>query len=66
MSASESREAHTVVRYWTSFELRVAQGVLTSSVIDVGGNSNVPLGFVSLTKNLVMIGMAVLKFLWAM
>lgn len=32
----------------------------------VGGNSNVPLGFVSLTKNLVMIGMAVWMLLWAM
>jgi hypothetical protein len=25
----------------------------------VGGNSNVPLGFVSLTENLMMVGMAV-------
>ncbi|TGD41666.1 glutaredoxin [Pseudotabrizicola sediminis] len=32
----------------------------------VGGNSNVPLGFVSLTENLVMIGMAVWMLLWAM
>ncbi|WP_299653678.1 MauE/DoxX family redox-associated membrane protein [uncultured Jannaschia sp.] len=32
----------------------------------VGGQSNVPLGFVSLTENLVMIGMAVWMALWAM
>ena len=32
----------------------------------VGGNSNVPLGFVSLTENLVMVGMAVWMLLWAM
>lgn len=32
----------------------------------VGGNSNVPLGFVSLTENLVMIGMAVWMLVWAM
>lgn len=32
----------------------------------VGGNSNVPLGFVSLTENLVMIGMAVWMVVWAM
>jgi glutaredoxin len=32
----------------------------------VGGNSNVPLGFVSLTENLVMIGMAIWMLLWAM
>ncbi|TNC45305.1 glutaredoxin [Rubellimicrobium rubrum] len=32
----------------------------------VGGNSNVPLGFVSLTENLVMIGMAIWMVLWAM
>jgi hypothetical protein len=32
----------------------------------VGGNSNVPLGFVSLTENLVMVGMAVWMVLWAM
>jgi hypothetical protein len=33
----------------------------------VGGNSNVPLGFVSLTENLVMIGMGLwmpLRMLW--
>ncbi|WP_306418061.1 MauE/DoxX family redox-associated membrane protein [Jannaschia formosa] len=30
----------------------------------VGGNSNVPLGFVSLTENLVMVGMAVWMALW--
>lgn len=30
----------------------------------VGGQSNVPLGFVSLTENLVMIGMAVWMVLW--
>ena len=32
----------------------------------VGGNSNVPLGFVSLTENLMMMGMAVWMILWAM
>ena len=32
----------------------------------VGGQSNVPLGFVSLTENLVMIGMAVSMVLWAL
>lgn len=32
----------------------------------VGGNSNVPLGFVSLTENLVMIGMAVWMVVWTM
>ncbi|CTQ34530.1 MauE/DoxX family redox-associated membrane protein [Jannaschia rubra] len=32
----------------------------------VGGQSNVPLGFVSLTENLTMIGMAVWMVLWAM
>lgn len=32
----------------------------------VGGASNVPLGFVSLTENLVMVGMAVWMVLWAM
>jgi glutaredoxin len=32
----------------------------------VGGSSNVPLGFVSLTENLVMVGMAVWMLLWAM
>ena len=32
----------------------------------VGGNSNVPLGFVSLTENLMMVGMAVWMVLWAM
>jgi glutaredoxin len=32
----------------------------------VGGQSNVPLGFVSLTENLVMVGMAVWMLLWAM
>jgi hypothetical protein len=31
----------------------------------VGGNSNVPLGFVSLTENLMMVGMAVVM-LWLM
>ena len=30
----------------------------------VGGNSNVPLGFVSLTENLVMVGMSVWMVLW--
>ena len=30
----------------------------------VGGNSNVPLGFVSLTENLVMVGMAAWMALW--
>ena len=32
----------------------------------VGGASNVPLGFVSLTENLVMVGMAIWMVLWAM
>ena len=32
----------------------------------VGGNSNVPLGFVSLTENLVMVGMAIWMLLLAM
>ena len=32
----------------------------------VGGQSNVPLGFVSLTENLVMVGMAIWMVLWAM
>ena len=32
----------------------------------VGGNSNVPLGFVSLTENLVMVGMAVWMVLGVM
>jgi hypothetical protein len=32
----------------------------------VGGNSNVPLGFVSLTENLVMVGMALWMVLWTM
>ena len=32
----------------------------------VGGASNVPLGFVSLTENLVMVGMAAWMVLWAM
>lgn len=32
----------------------------------VGGQSNVPLGFVSLTENLVMVGMAVWMVLWMM
>ena len=32
----------------------------------VGGQSNVPLGFVSLTENLIMVGMAVWMVLWAM
>lgn len=32
----------------------------------VGGNSNVPLGFVSLTENLIMVGMAIWMLLWAM
>jgi len=32
----------------------------------VGGQSNVPLGFVSLTENLVMVGMAVWMVLWTM
>ena len=32
----------------------------------VGGNSNVPLGFVSLTENLVMVGMAIWMVLWMM
>lgn len=32
----------------------------------VGGQSNVPLGFVSLSENLIMIGMAVWMVLWAM
>ena len=31
----------------------------------VGGGSNVPLGFVSLTENLMMMGMAVWMILWA-
>ena len=31
----------------------------------VGGNSNVPLGFVSLSENLMMMGMAVWMILWA-
>lgn len=32
----------------------------------VGGQSNVPLGFVSLTENLVMVGMAIWMVLWVM
>lgn len=32
----------------------------------VGGQSNVPLGFVSLTENLVMVGMAIWMVLWGM
>ena len=32
----------------------------------VGGNSNVPLGFVSLSENLIMVGMAIWMLLWAM
>lgn len=32
----------------------------------VGGQSNVPLGFVSLTENLVMVGMAIWMVLWMM
>lgn len=32
----------------------------------VGGNSNVPLGFVSLSENLIMVGMAVWMLLWVM
>ncbi|MBA2710932.1 MAG: glutaredoxin [Tatlockia sp.] len=30
----------------------------------VGGDSNVPLGFISLTENLMMIGMAMMMWLW--
>ena len=32
----------------------------------VGGQSNVPLGVVSLTENLVMVGMALWMVLWTM
>lgn len=32
----------------------------------VGGSSNVPLGFVSLTENVMMVGMAVWMLVWAM